>query len=149
LVQLRNERLKKGFITKPILLKIAPDLNEVQLDDVIEIVKESGIDGIVATNTTISRENLTTPSLQVEAIGAGGVSGKVLLSRANEVLQYIVKKSNGSIPVIGVGGIHTPEQALDKINLGAGLVQLYTGFVYEGPALVKRAAALIRKKAHN
>lgn len=149
LVQLRNERLKKGFITKPILLKIAPDLNEVQLDDVIEIVKESGIDGIVATNTTISRENLTTPSLQVEAIGAGGVSGKVLLTRANEVLQYIVKKSNGSIPVIGVGGIHTPEQALEKINLGAGLVQLYTGFVYEGPALVKRAAALIRKKALN
>jgi dihydroorotate dehydrogenase len=147
LVQLRNVRLKNGFITKPILLKIAPDLTEGQLDDVIEIVKESGIDGIVSSNTTISRDNLITPKDEVEAIGAGGVSGKVLFNKSNEVLSYIIKKSNASIPIIGVGGIHTPEQALEKIQIGAGLVQIYTGFVYEGPILIKKAAALIRKKA--
>lgn len=147
LVQLRNERVKKGFITKPILLKIAPDLTEGQLDDVIEMVMESGIDGVVSSNTTISRADLITDKADVEAMGAGGVSGKVLFNKANEVLNYLVKKSNGTIPIIGVGGIHTPEQALEKINIGAGLVQIYTGFVYEGPILIKKAAALIREKA--
>ncbi len=147
LIQLRNERLKKGFQSKPILLKIAPDLSHAQLDDVIEMVKESGIDGLVSSNTTISRDHLLTPKEEVEAIGAGGLSGKVLFERSNEVMQYIIQQSGGTIPVIGVGGIHTPEQALEKIKLGAGLVQLYTGFVYEGPSLVKRAAALIRNKA--
>ncbi len=147
LVQLRKERMQKGLISKPILLKIAPDLTHSQLDDVIDMVKESGIEGIVSSNTTISRDNLITSAAVVEQIGAGGVSGKVLFAKSNEVLQYIVNKSNGSIPIIGVGGIHTAEQAQTKITLGAGLIQLYTGFVYEGPALVKAAASLIKEKS--
>jgi dihydroorotate dehydrogenase len=125
---------------KPILLKIAPDLTNSQLDDVVDIVKESGIEGIVATNTTISRENLLTDKAAVEAIGAGGLSGQILHSHSTEVLAYINKKSGGTIPLIGVGGIHSVETANAKLNAGATLVQLYTGFIYEGPGLVKGIA---------
>ncbi|OYU96324.1 MAG: dihydroorotate dehydrogenase (quinone) [Bacteroidetes bacterium B1(2017)] len=147
LVKLRNEWIKKGKISKPILLKIAPDLTDTQIDDVIEIVEESAIDGLVATNTTISREGLFASKEQVEAIGAGGLSGKVLQKRSTDVIKYISTKTKGSIPIIGVGGIHNAESALEKIEAGASLVQVYTGFIYAGPNLVKQAARLIKKKS--
>ena len=123
---------------KPILLKIAPDLSNDQLDDIIEIVKETETSGIIATNTTISREGLSYPEKEITEIGAGGLSGKPLAKRATEVIKYIVDKTNSGIPVIGVGGIMTAEDALEKLEAGACLVQLYTGFIYEGPGLIKR-----------
>ncbi len=123
---------------KPILLKIAPDLSELQLDDIIAIVKETGIDGIVATNTTIERAGLQTSDRNIREIGAGGLSGKPLRSRATEVIRYICQKSNGQIPIIAVGGIFTAEDALEKLQAGASLVQVYTGFIYEGPGIAKK-----------
>lgn len=123
-------------VNKPIFLKIAPDLTDSQLDDIIEIVTQSGIAGIIATNTTLSRENLLTPRDVVDSIGAGGLSGRPLRERSTEVIRYIRGKS--SIPVIGVGGIHSADDAREKINAGAGLVQLYSGFIYEGPGLIKK-----------
>jgi dihydroorotate dehydrogenase len=123
---------------KPILLKIAPDLNESQLDDIVEIVNESGIAGVIATNTTISREGLATDHAKVDSIGAGGLSGKPVRNRSTEVIRYLAQKSNKSFSIIGVGGIFTAEDALEKLDAGADLVQVYTGFVYEGPGMVKR-----------
>lgn len=133
---------------KPILLKIAPDLTDSQLDDIIEIVQTTKIDGVVATNTTISRDGLQTPPSSLQAIGMGGLSGKPLTKRATEVIRYLHTKSNGSFPIIGVGGIHSPEDALEKLDAGATLVQLYTGFIYEGPKLITRInkAILARTK---
>lgn len=131
---------------KPILLKIAPDLTDSQLDDIIEIVDEIKLDGIIATNTTISRDDLITASSKVEAIGAGGLSGKPVTKRSTEVIRYLSQKSNKSFPIIGVGGIHSAEDALEKIEAGADLIQLYTGFIYEGPGLVKRINKEILKK---
>ena len=118
---------------KPILLKIAPDLTQGQLDDIIEIVAQTKIAGVIATNTTLSREGLSHPN----KIEIGGLSGKPLTQRATEVIAYLHSKSNGAFPIIGVGGIHSPQDALDKLAAGASLVQLYTGFVYEGPALIR------------
>ena len=123
---------------KPILLKIAPDLTDGQLDDIIYIIKESGIDGVIATNTTISRDGLKTDNSKVEKIGAGGLSGKPLTKRSTEVIRYLTTKSNHAFPVIGVGGIHNVEDAHEKLNAGASLIQLYTGFIYEGPSLIKK-----------
>lgn len=123
---------------KPILLKIAPDLNQSQLDDIIEIVKETGLSGIIATNTTISRGNLITSNDEVEKIGAGGLSGAPLKDKSTEVIQYLHQKSNGTIPIIGVGGIHSAQDALEKLNAGASLVQIFTGFIYEGPSLIRK-----------
>ncbi|MBA3900497.1 MAG: quinone-dependent dihydroorotate dehydrogenase [Bacteroidetes bacterium] len=123
---------------KPILLKIAPDLTHSQLDDIVDIVKETGIAGVIATNTTIDRSNLTTEEKEVEGIGAGGLSGKPLTSKSTEIISYLSEKSAKAFPIIGVGGIHSPEDAIEKLNAGASLVQLYTGFIYEGPGLVKR-----------
>ncbi|MFN8116908.1 MAG: quinone-dependent dihydroorotate dehydrogenase [Bacteroidia bacterium] len=123
---------------KPLLLKIAPDLTDSQLDDIIDIVKATKIDGIVATNTTVAREPLTYPKAEIEAIGMGGLSGKPLTKRSTEVIKYLKTKSNNAFPVIGVGGIHSPEDAIEKIKAGADLIQLYTGFIYEGPALIKK-----------
>lgn len=123
---------------KPILLKIAPDLTDSQLDDIIDIVKSTKIDGVVATNTTISRDGLTTSAERIKEIGAGGLSGKPLTQRATEVIRYLHTKSGGSFPIIGVGGIHSAEDALEKLDAGATLVQLYTGFIYEGPKLITR-----------
>lgn len=134
---------------KPILLKIAPDLTDSQLDDIIDIVKSTKIDGVVATNTTISRDGLTTPQERIKEIGAGGLSGKPLTKRATEVIRYLHTKSGGSFPIIGVGGIHSAEDALEKLDAGATLVQLYTGFIYEGPQLITRInkALLARSSA--
>jgi dihydroorotate dehydrogenase len=123
---------------KPILLKIAPDLTNEQLDDIIDIVKETKIDGVIATNTTISREGLHTQDSRLKTIGAGGLSGKPLTKRSTEVVRYLSTKSNKAFPIIAVGGIHTAEDAIEKLNAGASLVQIYTGFIYEGPGIAKR-----------
>lgn len=122
---------------KPILLKIAPDLTEGQLDDIIAIVAETGIAGVIATNTTVSRDNLKTDTKELESIGMGGVSGKPVRKKSTEVIRYLHKQSDGAFPIIGVGGIHSAKDALEKLEAGASLVQVYTGFVYEGPGLVK------------
>ncbi|HEY9364005.1 MAG TPA: quinone-dependent dihydroorotate dehydrogenase [Chitinophagaceae bacterium] len=122
---------------KPILLKIAPDLTEGQLDDVIDLAMEIKLDGLVVSNTTISREHLLTPSSTIKNIGAGGLSGKPVKDRSTRILQYIQNKTGGAIPLIGSGGIFTTEDAKEKINAGASLVQVWTGFIYEGPAIVK------------
>jgi dihydroorotate dehydrogenase len=123
---------------KPVFLKIAPDLTEEQLDDIIEIISETKIAGVIATNTTIAREPLTTDKAKVQAIGMGGLSGKPLTQRSTEVIRYLHTRSNGAFPIIGVGGIHSAEDAIEKLKAGASLIQLYTGFIYEGPALIKR-----------
>lgn len=123
---------------KPILLKIAPDLTEEQLNDIIDIVHESKIDGVIATNTTIAREALVTSKSELDAIGAGGLSGKPVTKRSTEVIRYLKEKSNNAFPVIGVGGIHSADDALEKLRAGADLVQIYTGFIYEGPGLVRK-----------
>ncbi len=130
---------------KPILLKIAPDLTDAQLDDIIEIVRTTGIDGIVATNTTVDRSALKTPAAEVESIGAGGLSGKPLTARATEVVKYIHQHGNGTIPIIAAGGIFTAADALEKLAAGASLVQVYTGFIYEGPAIVRNICKGILK----
>ena len=133
LVELNKEKSNH----KPILLKIAPDLTNEQLDDIIEIVGVTKIDGVIATNTTISREGLSTETERTEAIEAGGLSGKPVKNRSTEVIRYLSEKSNKSFPIIGVGGIHSGEDAIEKLNAGADLVQVYTGFIYEGPSLIK------------
>lgn len=135
--RLQGENMLKNK-PKPILLKIAPDLTDSQLDDIIEIVQETGIAGVIATNTTISREGLATPEATVTAMGAGGVSGRPVRVRSTEVIRYLHTKSNGSFPIIGVGGIQTAADAQEKLDAGASLVQVYTGFIYEGPALASK-----------
>jgi dihydroorotate dehydrogenase len=131
---------------KPILLKIAPDLTDYQLDDIIDIVKSTGLAGVIATNTTISREGLSCTREEIERIGMGGLSGKPLTKRSTEVIRYLKQKSGNAFPVIGVGGIHSAQDAVDKINAGADLLQLYTGFIYEGPALIKQINKAILNK---
>ena len=122
---------------KPLLLKIAPDLTNTQLDDIVDIVKETRLDGVVATNTTISRDDLSSDKFKVEKIGNGGLSGKPLKERSTEVIRYLSKKSNKSFSIIGVGGISSANDAIEKLNAGADLVQIYTGFIYKGPSLAK------------
>lgn len=122
---------------KPVLLKIAPDLTAEQIDDVVEILKSTGTDGVIATNTTISRNGLATDANIVQEIGMGGLSGAPLSNRATEVISLLRVKLGPGYPIIGVGGIMNAQDALDKLSAGADLVQLYTGFIYEGPAIVK------------
>ena len=129
---LENKNLAKPK-QKPILLKIAPDLTDEQLLDIIDIVKETKIAGVIATNTTLSREGLQSEN----KVETGGLSGKPLKSRSTEVIRFLSEKSNKAFPIIGVGGIHSAEDAIEKLEAGASLVQIYTGFIYEGPALVK------------
>ena len=129
---LQNKNLAKPK-QKPILLKIAPDLTDEQLLDIIDIVKQTQIAGVIATNTTISREGLQSES----KTEMGGLSGKPLTSRSTEVIRFLSQKSNRAFPIIGVGGIHSAADAIEKLEAGASLIQLYTGFIYEGPALVK------------
>lgn len=137
LLQTLQDLNNKKESRKPILLKIAPDLTNEQLDDIIEIIKDTQLDGVIAANTTISREGLKTSKERIEEIGAGGLSGKPVKSRSTEVIRYLADTSNKAFPIIGVGGIHSAEDALEKMEAGADLVQLYTGFIYEGPRLVK------------
>jgi len=131
-VQKLNQQKPKP---KPILLKIAPDLSNEQLDDIIEIVETTNLAGIIATNTTIDRSGLQTRKTEIEFIGSGGLSGKAVRNRSTEVIRYLHTKSNGAFPIIGVGGIFNAADAQEKIDAGASLVQVYTGLVYEGPAL--------------
>lgn len=127
---------------KPILLKIAPDLTEEQLLDIIDIVATTKIDGVIATNTTISREGLTSDNKNE----MGGLSGKPLTKRSTEVIRFLSQKSNKAFPIIGVGGIHSTKDALEKLDAGADLIQLYTGFIYEGPGLIKEINKAILAK---
>ncbi|MFD2517887.1 quinone-dependent dihydroorotate dehydrogenase [Salinimicrobium flavum] len=130
-------------VSKPILLKIAPDLTDSQLLDIIDIVKETAIAGVIATNTTISREGLTSRDRDE----AGGLSGKPLKDRATEVIRFLSEKSNRAFPIIGVGGIMSPEDAIEKLEAGASLVQVYTGFIYEGPGLIRDINKEILKRS--
>ena len=137
-VQKANKTFDKQ---KPILLKIAPDLNNKQLDEIIELVKITSINGVIASNTSTTRDHLLTENKKE----IGGLSGKPIAEKSTEVIRYLHTNSNGSFPIIGVGGIHSEKDALDKLNAGASLVQLYTGFIYEGPGLVKRINKAILK----
>jgi len=128
---------------RPLLLKIAPDLTNEQIDDVIDLALEIKLDGLVATNTTISRDNLLTAASQLEKIGAGGLSGEPLRKRSTDVVRYIAKKSNGRIPIIASGGIFTADDVKEKLSAGASLVQVWTGFIYEGPGIVRKILAKI------
>jgi dihydroorotate dehydrogenase len=143
IMELREKRKKK----KPVLLKISPDLNEKQLDETLEIVKRLKLDGIVATNTTVSREGLKTPEEEIRAIGNGGMSGAPITSRSLEVVKYVHQKSKGQLPIIAVGGIMSVEDALNMLDAGASLIQIYTGFIYEGPGLARRInRALVKRR---
>lgn len=122
---------------KPILLKIAPDLSDMQINDVVDLALEIKLDGLVSSNTTIDRSNLATPTTELENIGAGGLSGKPIFEKSNDVLRYIYSKTNGTIPVIASGGIFTATDAKLKKEIGAPLIQVWTGFIYEGPSIVK------------
>ncbi|MFA5648689.1 MAG: quinone-dependent dihydroorotate dehydrogenase [Bacteroidales bacterium] len=139
----QHRQLQK--IRKPILLKISPDLTIEMLDSNISIATEMGLDGFVATNTTTSRQNLATPEREIDSIGNGGLSGLPIKDRSTEVIRYIHDKTNGKMPIIGVGGIMTEKDALEKLAAGASLIQLYTGFIYQGPALAKRICKALVK----
>jgi len=132
-----QEKNKKREKRKPILLKIAPDLTNTQLLDIIEIVNSTKIDGVIATNTSITRKKLQATNEQIKKIGDGGLSGKPLADRSTEVIRFLAEKSNKAFPIIGVGGIHSPKDAKEKLEAGADLIQIFTGFIYEGPGLVK------------
>jgi dihydroorotate dehydrogenase len=140
LLEKRKTLTEAGQKKLPVFLKIAPDLSNEQLDDIVLLTKETGIDGIVATNTTISREGLSASKADIDAIGAGGLSGKPVFERSTEVLQYLNQAFKGSVPMIGVGGISNKANADTKLRAGAELVQIYSGFIYHGPALVKEIA---------
>jgi dihydroorotate dehydrogenase len=135
----------KQRVRKPVFLKISPDLTKEQLDNTLALYFEIGLDGIIATNTTKNRTNLNTDFQLIESIGAGGLSGNPLKERSLEMIRYICKQSHNNIPIIGVGGILTPADAVDMINAGASLVQVYTGFIYEGPFVVRRMNKAIAK----
>ncbi len=142
------QNANKNFDTqKPILLKIAPDLNDIQLDEIIELVATTKIDGVIASNTSISRSGLKATKEVLDEIGNGGLSGLPIKDKSTEVIKYLADKSNNSFPIVGVGGIHSAQDAIEKIEAGADLVQLYTGFIYEGPKLVKDINKAILKKA--
>ncbi len=141
LVWLRNESKE----SKPVFLKISPDLNREQIDETIEILKKVEIDGLIVTNTTIKREHLMSPEKSILKAGEGGLSGRPLTQRSNEMIAYIHQRTEGTVPIIGVGGIMSVKDALDKIAAGASLLQIYTGFIYEGPILVKRINKAILK----
>lgn len=141
-LQKRNNNKKHP---KPMLLKIAPDLSDEQLDNIIEIVEEVKLAGVIATNTTISRAGLRSEKKFVEQIGNGGLSGKPVKDRSTQVIKYLKDNARTPFPIIGVGGINSPEDALEKINAGASLIQLYTGFIYQGPKLITRINKLLIK----
>ena len=136
---------RKFDVQKPILLKIAPDLNNHQLDEIIELVANTKIDGVIASNTSVSRDNLKTSGTKLDSIGNGGLSGQPIKYKSTQVIKYLAEKSNKAFPIIGVGGIHSAKDALEKIQAGADLVQVYTGFIYEGPRLIKSINKAILK----
>jgi len=122
---------------KPLLLKIAPDLTDTQLDDIIEIAAEVKLDGIIASNTTVDRSKLSTSDVRISEIGNGGLSGKPVTVRSTEIITYIHQKTDGKLPIIGVGGIQSAKDAQAKLDAGASLVQVYSGLVYAGPGLIR------------
>ncbi len=124
--------------SRPIFLKIAPDLSDSELDDIIDLVQETGIAGVIATNTTISREGLQMDEARVQEMGPGGLSGAPVRERSTEVIRYLHTKSGGSFPIIGVGGICSGVDAQEKLDAGASLVQVYSGLIFEGPGLIRR-----------
>lgn len=138
LQNINRQKATEGQAAKPLLLKIAPDLTPEQIDDVIDLALAIQLDGLVASNTTISREGLLTPTATISAIGAGGLSGKPLTARSTAIVQYIAQKTQGRLPIIASGGIFTAADAKDKLQAGASLVQVWTGFIYEGPGIVKK-----------
>ncbi|UKM64759.1 quinone-dependent dihydroorotate dehydrogenase [Flavobacteriaceae bacterium GSB9] len=131
---------------KPILLKIAPDLNDTQLDEIVDLVMSTKLDGVIASNTSTDRSGLKVPKERLEEIGNGGLSGQPIKEKSTRVIKYLAGKSNKAFPIIGVGGIHSAEDALEKIEAGADLIQIYTGFIYEGPSLVKQINKALLKK---
>jgi dihydroorotate dehydrogenase len=133
-----KKEISRKKVSKPLLLKIAPDLTYEQLDDIIAISNSLPLDGIVATNTTVNREGLQTSRKTLDKIGDGGLSGKPLYDRSNEIIQYLRKKLDPDIIIIGVGGIMNAEQAMEKLKSGASLIQVYTGFIYEGPGMLRK-----------
>jgi len=142
------QQANKSFKTqKPILLKIAPDLNDGQLDEIIELVSTTKLDGVIASNTSTDRKGLKASNELLESIGNGGLSGQPIKDKSTKVIKYLSEKSKKAFPIIGVGGIHSADDALEKINAGADLVQIYTGFIYEGPSLIKRINKAILLKA--
>jgi dihydroorotate dehydrogenase len=145
-VQQADKKLSGRAKSRPILLKIAPDLNTSQLDEIIELVATTKIDGIIASNTSVSRVDLSTSNKKLESIGNGGLSGKPIKEKSTQVIKYLADKSNKAFPIIGVGGIHSPQDALEKFDAGADLVQVFTGFIYEGPQLVKDINTMILEK---
>lgn len=138
LLRILQEKNRTYAQSKPLLLKIAPDLNDSQLDDIAAIVRDTGLSGVIATNTTVSREGLSTPANAVERMGAGGLSGAPLRARSSAVIRYLREKLGARPVIIGVGGIDSAEAAREKLASGADLVQVYSGLVYEGPGLVRR-----------
>jgi dihydroorotate dehydrogenase len=142
LTQIRQNKALK----RPILIKISPDLEDQQIKEIIDVAGEYGIDGIIAANTSVSREGLLTAKEKINKLGKGGLSGEPLCKRSTEIIKYIYQKTDGRLPVIGVGGIMTAEDALEKLDAGAVLVQIYTGFIYEGPGLVKKINKAILKR---
>jgi dihydroorotate dehydrogenase len=142
ILQALNDNRAKQSTYKPIFLKISPDLNNGQLDSTLEVVQKCGIDGVIATNTTVTRSNLSISTDKIQQIGNGGLSGQPIKSRSTEVVRYIAQKTKGKLPIIAVGGIFTALDAIEKLDAGASLVQVYSGFIYEGPAM---ACGLNRK----
>lgn len=132
---------------KPILLKIAPDLNNNQLDEIIDLIAETKIDGVIVSNTSVNREGLKTSPEVLAEIGNGGLSGKPIRERSTKMIKYLSDKSNRAFPIIGVGGIHSAKDAMEKLDAGASLIQLYTGFIYEGPQLINDINAELLKRA--
>ncbi len=135
-------------IQKPIVLKIAPDLNTVQLDEIIALITETNLDGVIASNTSTDRIGLKASDSRLDEIGNGGLSGQPIKDKSTRVIKYLSEKSNKSFPIIGVGGIHSASDALEKIEAGADLVQIYTGFIYEGPRLIRNINKMLLKKAN-
>ena len=142
-VQSTNKTFDKQ---KPILLKIAPDLNNTQLDEIIQLVNHTNLDGVIASNTSTDRSHLKTSKERLKDIGNGGLSGRPIREKSTQVIKYLSDKSSKAFPIIGVGGIHSAKDALEKLDAGADLIQIYTGFVYEGPGLIKSINKAILKK---
>lgn len=138
ILQRLTQQRKAKSVYKPILVKISPDLDQQHIDESIELILKFGADGVIATNTTTSRKGLSIPDAEIQSKGKGGLSGKPITDRSTEVIRYISQKTGGKLPIIGVGGIMNEQDALDKLAAGASLIQVYTGFIYEGPAFVKR-----------
>ena len=128
-------------------MKISPDLNDKQLDEIIQLVADTKLDGVIASNTSMDRSGLKASETQLKAIGNGGLSGQPIKTKSTQTIKYLSENSNKAFPIIGVGGIHSAEDALEKLNAGADLIQVYTGFIYEGPRLIKAINKAILKES--